>query len=1823
MPLANPPNDDEASLDSASTSVGKDNDNGHHNAPTTPTAKQGPSPGATPRSAPAPAGTRPRSNSKKPEPTLLTDFLLGRPSQARIAADRKHRRSVEAVKAELRREMKQSSVRRLQPPGGVRDRVSAWQRVNATSMAKGDPDDAATEPTDIAFEDQDEESVTEEDRIRIKMRQKKRSMSRTKPVLHSPAAAAASTQPTEDAADDSRPSSPPKKRVVSDDNWRKSKGRRTSPRRPSPKANKSVSPKPIPTDFVLRSAPSPNVSHKIKEWAAKVEVPDTAPPRSSRSSNSRANSSPSEGAGSDAGDTSSQVTARHAPKSRTGDDDGIRVTPSREKLDGDGIRVRPTSESIQRQKSRADMSPVSRPRSKTTSGPGREMPPPDRIEVVEEPSELSRTTRSHREGNSDRVEVVEDPESVLDTPTKRPGSRRRLSGEARPKTLHPDTSKLSVDPSSHDQGSSLSSVCHQGSDLASSIANKSVADLPGDIPFGHSAFSELDLSLNKSRPKRPKVERNSSLKSMPNVFKKVVEEGKKIIHDLNEPPRQHTANNPPSIEKWLNTTVDPFVDDSTKMSTSPKQQTAEKQVPEEPKLRRRSPPEMRTSRHSTPKADDTENQENKTPPTESIEAMTHTPTAKEAKSPPSAGLKRSRATRSSSSPLKPGGRRPFLGVLKEAFQGESSGHTTQPKSYQSHEQRKVDYYDDMSESYHSSDYTSTTGLTDALPPADDGQEEQTTPKMAGPRCRPPTNGKHELSTILSEDDSSAVDSDLTSDVTQSTLTQSTALTRDSEPGKTHDHAPGLKRRLTRHSDLVSVLSLPDNSNIPSGIKNNRSRPSLRKTRGTSDDVTAEELLREFVDDENLYLRELKTLVDGVVPVLLSHVVNGTNATELFGYSSSGPGTGGLSKSVVNMGVALEKLKNAHRKAPTSDIRRLANWAHGVVPFYNSYLSAWRLGFEDVVVNLAPAAGGLDDEDSLLNALPRNEGGDIINAEGQRVAVSHLLKRPLIRVKQMTKFVKCLDAIIDSNDTHDLLRDFESLLENARRRHKEESARMMDQDAISTDTSRARNLRTFDAAESVIIDPSRQVNAKDAFSLHLAHSNGQRLECQVELVHRDNQNYPDDQGDLLIRETGEGRRSYLLFSPISMSMVSARTGEGDLDMVIMVRGMHSGKAWHELLTLVANDEDQILDWLDILPLSPVPPKEPEPRVVGRPSHDRTPTKGVPDTPVGVQIPLPESPRSPIAKDLSAASPEPKRPLPSRYRPQRASMPTPPVAASPERQDPEKPPTQRDRSREERSRPLSESMRPDPRSLRRESPNSTPYRGDGAPPPPVHRTLSPSPQPGDKAIPPLQPSVDNQSSARIKRRGSSPLKHEYLPSDVSSGSETYSTEVSDAESSDDEIESVDIPETELGVSIKKEPPPVVESLVSGSECSLTPSNSASQAGMHGHKTAPEENAERFVASISRWSETGIWKDVSGPLCSIIVTAGLIEAYAFRNGDANDNDKPLVALDLTPLVLIRQSTALDLEIRSSVQPHSRLYQAHSGGNFRFRCTNASECFSLYMSVHHARLNNQKFIQLENEARFKSFGERKASPENDEGSSSSRRRSWFGRKNSYRSSVRAPSQSHDGGSTTPSSTPSASSFLKRLTVAGNLSFNIARSSVDRQSMGSGGNSLYTSGSSSASGTPLRSPSVSVENSGRGPTNLGTENIRIRLHLLVAAAKWEDYGNCSLQIRRPPPGWRQALRADHGLEKRVTATTLPKKDSEKPRIVLDAVLGSGCFSPMGTRGIVCGVWEEVKNGDGVVGGVPATGATGGMIKKWCFQCSNAAEAAWVLRHLHQEVVRA
>jgi hypothetical protein len=814
-------------------------------------------------------------------------------------------------------------------------------------------------------------------------------------------------------------------------------------------------------------------------------------------------------------------------------------------------------------------------------------------------------------------------------------------------------------------------------------------------------------------------------------------------------------------------------------------------------------------------------------------------------------------------------------------------------------------------------------------------------------------------------------------------------------------------------------------------------------------------------------------------------------------------------------------------------------------------------------------------------------------------------------------------VASTDKYEDLLTKWDRLQEKARRRHKEETARVVDENAINTDTNRVRDLRTMEALDNVRIDRFRQVYAKDFFSLDLQHSNGQRLECQVELISRDNQLFKSDPGDLLIRETGEQGRPYLLFAPVAGGQCSARKGDEEGQLVLMIRGLRD--EWFQLLTLTTDNEEQVLEWIEILGTSPVPP------AVARSVGLSIPSNGSQATGVPGDIPLGEKKRSlagPAAQAATTPQQTPKT-TPSRYRPRTAS----PLAQAssaevPSGNDktlsrhglPDAPasPTWDD----SKSRPLSEDMRPDPLDL---AATSSPYREDGAPPPPAHRT------PPKKSSQKLSKNVE-LNAAKLKRRNSSPLKHEYHPSDISSDDSTSVSgsedEDSGAESSEDELEAADIPDSMPAISIKKSgTEAATESVVSGSTLSLTPSASASQAGLPNFGDEKPAYANKSIASISYWdNKKGSWSDLWPDLCTLVTTPGLIEAYPLRRTRTasdtvpqDEQEHPLLAMALTPLVMLRNSTALDLEIRSPVLSYARLY-AKVGkletSYFRFRTAAASECEALYQAVHRARMDNAKYKKLEEEARVRAFGQNQLQPETEDGSSS-HRRSWFGRKNSYRASTRAPSQT--ANSQSHASSASASSFIKRLISGGNQSFNIAMSSVDKQSRSgfSGGTSLY---GSSSSGTPPRSPSVSAAHSGGAGMALTTNNLKIRLHLLVSKSAWKDQGNCYLEITRPDQGTRQKLRTYQGMEKRVIVTSIPRKDSQKPVVILDVVLGSRCFTRLGSRGILLNVWEEVKDESGEAGVVPKDGASGGLVNKWCFQCTNVQEANWIYGLVTQEV---
>ncbi|KAK7910890.1 hypothetical protein PG985_013371 [Apiospora marii] len=1785
--------------------------------PTTPNVhshrRKGSAPGGA-GTTPAAGGTRPRSATTKQQPTLLTDFLLGRPSPARVAADREAARQRKMTLEQVKQEMRAEVVRKVQAPGGVHDRVRLWQKKNAAAAENADPLAAPSEPSDVGLQI-DEQSVTEEDRMRIKKGDKRRSASRPPVVVVEHNNDGDETEKENHGA--SSAGCPPKKRVVSDTNWMKNK-KKSPPRKSSPKRKPDLGKgSPLPKDFLTRSTPNPAMKNKIKAWAEKVEIPDE--PRVKRYSVSRSVGSGDDGirvrsvaSGTSGGDKDSERTEdseiivehRKSRRSRSAHGDGIRVTPAKKKASedpvkkktsvDDGIRIRP-----QRSRHPDDGIRVYSSERGTSEG----------ASTVRAPSShrsrghSTRASSSRREPSSERIEVIEDHESEApNTPTRRSSGNKstKLSGKSAARSQADTGTTMTGEYSDEDSWSSGSEESGVDSDVPSSLPSKLA-----EIPVGYSAFSELNLPGSGPPPRRPKpAKRNSSFKGATNVLKQALTQGKKIITEKVDPPPKPAANQPRSIESWLNKTVDPFVEanasaPATSSVPETKRNSVEKEHTNESKTRRSASEskhkpvdksvvetESELTGLTSSTADDTNTTLTRDTATTATEEETvlseETASVDDAPSsiPSSAALRRSRATRSPSSPIRPASRKGFKDLFKEAFRGESAAPKPIPTTYPScseeieiddhsryddesgHQRRpsgsrtNLSYLDDES-SYltGSSNVTGSSYLTDSTRSA----STATYPK----RRPPPTKGVHELSTILSGESGGTYESDVSSMLSDSTATQTnTTFTRDLFP----------------------------------------SSPSGKEKLDTS------------------------------------------------------------AKSVVQMGIALEKLKNSHKRCPMHDAHRLPQWLDSVYTIYDQYLDAWRLGFQDLIVNLAPRSP--DDEDSLINALPRNEQGDVLNEDGERVDVAHLLKKPLIRVKYISKFIKGYRQSTGTENYQEHEKLWEKLEGKVRRRHKEESARIVDEDAINTDVTRVRDLRTLEALDGVRIDRFRQVYAKDSFSLDLRHTNGQRLDCQVELISRDNQLFKSDPGDLLIRETGTRGRTWLLFAPVIGGNCSARKGDAPGELVVMIRGNRD--AWHQVITLTTDNDEQVEDWLDLLGTNPVPPAVFKAESADSQSLMLVPqaTKG--DTPVGekkqrrvvsMQAPL----RSDSSPDVHVT--------PRRCHSRTGSAPTTPTFPSPRSPPLEKTPTQESYSRshrasstspkpyedrphrasssspkshEERSHPLREDMRPEDLVIEKSSPSRSSQREECPPPPPAHRTPLSQKTP---ALPPPEP-----ASNKVKRRGSSPLKHEYHPSDISSQGSTSASESeededddesTDYESSDDELEAADMPDTAPAISIRPHYEPLDEQQYEygprdelpsdpvGLENlpSLTPSVSASHAGLTqsqlGNKTPTY--VYQSTASISYWdNRRGCWKDLWPDVCSIITTPGLIEAYPIRgDGPPREEERPLIALDLTPMVMLRNSTVVDLEIRSPVLSYARLYSKVmkvESTFFRFRTASYNDCEALYMSVHKARMDNAKYKALQEEARVRAFGQNQAPMANDEDDGSSRRRSWFGRKNSYRASTRAPTQS--GGSPSLHSSVSASSFLKRLMGAGNTSFDIGMSSIDKQNNRlSADPSLYTS--SSGSGTPPRSPSISAAQSGRTKMSLTTDNLKIRLHLMVSASKWEDHGNCTLEVTRPDQGTRQNLKKYQGLEKRIVVTSIPKKSAkdETPTVLLDVVLGSRCFSRLGSRGILLNVWEEVLNKRGEAAVADKGGTNIGQVNKWCFQCASVTEAAWIYGLVTQEVV--
>lgn len=290
----------------------------------------------------------------------------------------------------------------------------------------------------------------------------------------------------------------------------------------------------------------------------------------------------------------------------------------------------------------------------------------------------------------------------------------------------------------------------------------------------------------------------------------------------------------------------------------------------------------------------------------------------------------------------------------------------------------------------------------------------------------PSKGKR-LSTIVSVDSYAAKTQGTLSDITESeilstlhedTRTVSGVTASDLGSQLNPETSTIVSRRSTRrkrlasHADLISVLSMPK-----AGAKSIMSARSIRTNRSRLATATIGDVLKELASDEAKYMRELRTLVDGVIPVLLSCVLSKSDSAVAAGLFSRSANTdpSDVTKPIVSMGVELERLKTLHKRIPKDDSDAFISWAQSAQRVYSDYIAAWCLGFQDVVISLAPAdddpfkpakiVTGPEDGAPWDEGMPRNADGYVVNGDGERVDVAYMLKRPLVRLKYLAKSLK--------------------------------------------------------------------------------------------------------------------------------------------------------------------------------------------------------------------------------------------------------------------------------------------------------------------------------------------------------------------------------------------------------------------------------------------------------------------------------------------------------------------------------------------------------------------------------------------------------------------------------------------------------------------------------------------------------------------------------------------------------------------------------------------------------------------------------------------------
>ncbi|KAL2824119.1 hypothetical protein BDW59DRAFT_147862 [Aspergillus cavernicola] len=1405
------------------------------------------------------------------------------------------------------------------------------------------------------------------------------------------------------------------------------------------------------------------------------------------------------------------------------------------------------------------------------------------------------------------------------------------------------------------------------------------------------------------------------------ILGQIVDESRKMFskpEQKPEPPKQPAPPRGSKIEAWLSNTPDPFMDE--------KESDVEIPAP------------LKTRRNRTKHGEEREVKSEL-----SVDSDFSRKTSK----------RRVKSGETTSSSERPGSREDKLNP-RESQMDTSPSPRRRKSSEQKHRRSSSSINGESNRKVHEKEDASETGI---YPLSGESEVSGNNAPVPLGRKRPfPSTGSHRLSTIASvesmsarDDGGSATGSDMTEKKRSRSQTTFESEERDQLDPNSLSMVSAQMKKLTTHDDLISVLS--------SQTTRSRSLRSARSLRSSRDpNPTVSDILKELSLDEAKYMRELRTLVGGVIPVLLTCVLSRSDsaiAAGLFRPSADPKDELTFTKPIVNMGVAIERLKLLHKRIPLEAAESLVQWAHGAQKVYREYLKAWRLGFKDVVVNLAPLEEGEEtnnsDTKSLDDGMSRDENGDVVDADGQKVDVAYLLKRPLVRLKYLAKTFKGINMLEPSPKAEEVAVNYQNLVAEARRRAREERARLEDESAAAVDAARARDPETLGALTGVIVDKGRRVRARDFFNLSLYHSSGQVIDCRTELLFRDNPQENGPGGDLLICEVDHADR-WLLFPPIDIACVSARNGDKKGELVVMLRSPPGReRRFQELLSLRIDEEDVGMEWIQMLGRTPVPPaicrtqsfierakQRQRAQTVSSPSEVFS-AQRTPPSPSSIAIPIGEKPTSRASRrswgakepwsdpstiesaatesqltlqtditresDYDAAeteasfSSQPQSILHSRdprkivigddkspqglkrsgakriskygeLSPQSPLLPSPisnaddiPSTPSQNRDENPKTPTRAEPEESPRVSSVPSTDLPSIPKLRQGSSTSyipdfepeeefdysalpeTPTRkkahsrsgsesdaadGDEPPAPPPHSRSPSSTGSSLTNTPVLSP-----TAARLRRRGSSPLKHEYEPSTASdsySDSDTSTVRRYDMYSDSDTVtdSSDEDSEDELPTrTAARDTPEHVEqeSDILTATSTLSLSNSTNQAGYRSVPSQPSKSSSA-MATVFAWSDKGAWENILPDECKIIISPGLVEAYDMRDdplagGDdvPSKNARPMIALELTPLVPLRRGTAIDISIRSPPTLRSKI---HWSNNIMFRSRNLDECEALYGLINQARISNPTYIALQN-----ARGPMDDLPAPLERSTkSSGVFGWPRRRKSYRASS-SPRSLADNSESSVGTMSSAFSALKRF-GGGSKMFSISRSSVSsRNRKDAEGGSIYSS--SAASGAGSNGGISRIAAAIKGVDGIGLSNAKIRLYTRETQSKWRDMGAARLTIMPAPspslsPEPRRPDTATEGSDDTSppsSGATSPQRAIEpvnrkriiirgktRGEVLLDVCLDETSFERVARTGIAISVREENEEGPAVPnkGGVMTGSSTVYMI-----QMKGEAEAAY------------